>query len=555
MKLNDLYQFLKPFFRSILALGGIAMLAGCGSSGSGGSAVSGYNVAVKMTDASGCDYNNIVVTIDKVAFNNRLNASKDDNDWTTVTLNPPVQIDLLKLQNGNTLNFANLNIPAGTYKSILLSVVSNTTGSSTYNDYVTLIGSPNQKLPLSLPPGFPNKVAINFNKPITISANGTTSNIVIDFDACNSVVTSTDSQGNILYFLKPRLMEVNEDQSGGIVGAITTSSGAATAPQHLVVKAEVKGKDGNYYVVRQTRPNPDGSFKLYPLEYDDDSKGVYDVVVVSDNYGTLSIQDVVIPTHDDVPLSATTSANIGTIQLDTLASPAVTWSTTGTFTGTITPRGADVRIRETVGGRTYQVRRNHSDLQTGVFTFPLSWGATVSAAYSTGTMHFIPENGLTPSGSYTADTPTGDWDNDDQMILNNQPFPFRITDGTTALTVTHDFTLVSVDQFGVPLASLTSSVSGTVTAVNLPANDVEKVFLIALINGKFVAGLDEISLNSQTSQLTYTINHLPVGAIVTVEAYIADLEQNSSETITVLKGSPVTLGNGSNIGPDFTLTE
>jgi hypothetical protein len=551
MKLNDLCQFLKPFLQSILALCGVAILAACGSSGSGNSAVSGYNVAVKITDASGCDYNHVVVTIDKVAFNNRLNASKDDNDWTSVTLNPPVTIDLLQLQNGNTLNLANLNIPPGIYKSFLLSVVPNTPGSSTYNDYVTLINS-TQKLPLSFPPGFPNRVAINFNKEITVSSNGTASNIVIDFDACHSVVTSTDAQGYILYFLKPRLVEVNEDQSGGIVGTITTSSTSVTTPEHLVVKAEVKGKDGNYYVVRQTRPNPDGSFKLYPLEYDDDSKGVYDVVVVSDNYGTLAVQDVIVPTHEDAPLSATISASIGTIQLDAL--PAVTWSTTGTFTGTITPKGNDVRIRETIGGRTYQVRRRHSDLQTGVFTFPLSWGATISAAYSTGNMTFVADS-LTTAGSYTADTPTGDWDNDDQMVLNNQPFHFRITDGTKALTIIHDFTLVPVDYFGVPLSSLTSSVSGTVTAVNLPANDVEKVFLIALINGKFVAGIDEVTLSGLTSRATYTIDHLPEGAVATVEAYIADFEQNSTETITVLKSSPITLGNGSNIGPDFTLTE
>jgi uncharacterized protein DUF4382 len=555
MNFGILNQVFNTFFRFIATLAGVAILAACGSSGSGGIAVSNYNMAVKMTDASGCDYNNIVVTVGQVALNSRLNASKDDLDWTFVTLNPPVTIDLLQLQNGNTLSFASLNIPEGTYKSILLALVPNSTSSGTYNDYVTHLDSPKQQIPLFFPPGFPDKIAINFNKPVTISSDGTISNIVIDFDACNSVVTSTDTLGNILYFLKPKLMEINEDHSGGIVGTIITASSSSTAPQHLVVNAEIKGQDGNYYVVRQTQPHPDGTFKLYPLEYDDDSKGVYDVVVVSDNYGTVAIQDVIVPSHhDDAFLSSTTSADIGTIKFDTVTKPAVTWSTTGTFTGTITPKGADVRIRETVGGRTYQVRRNHSDLQMGTFTFPLSWGQTVSAVYSTGTMTYTADS-LTSAGSYTADTPSGDCDNDDRTVLEDQFFHFQITDGTKALTVTHDFMITPVDFSGVPFSSLSSSVSGTVTAVNLPADDVEKVFLIALINGKFVIGLDEITLTAQTNAMKYTIDHLPVGAVVNVEVFIADFEPNSSETISVQKGSPVTLVNGTNIGPDFTLTE
>ncbi|MFI5303414.1 MAG: DUF4382 domain-containing protein [Nitrospiria bacterium] len=555
MNLGILNQEFNPVFRFIATFTGVAILAGCGSSGSGGTAVSSYNMAVKMTDASGCDYNNIVVTVGQVALNTRLNASKDDLDWTFVTLNPPVTIDLLQLQNGDTLSFANLNIPAGTYKSILLTLVPNSTSSSTYNDYVTLLDSPKQQIPLLFSPGFPNKISINFNKPVTISSDGTISNIVIDFDACHSVVTSTDTLGNILYFLKPKLMEINEDHSGGIVGTIITASSSSTAPQHLVVKAEIKGQDGNYYVVRQTQPHPDGTFKLYPLEYDDDSKGVYDVVVVSDNYGTLAIQDVIVPSHhDDVLLSSTTSADIGTIKFDTLTKPAVSWSTAGTFTGTITPRGADVRIRETVGGRTYQVRRTHSDLQTGIFTFPLSWGQTASEAYSTGTMTFTGDI-LTSAGSYTADTPSGDCDNDDRTVLEDQIFPFQITDGKKALTVIHDFVITPVNSSGVPLASLSSSLSGTVMAVNLPADDIEKVFLIALINGKFVIGLDEITLTVQTTAMKYTIDQLPVGAVVNVEAFIADFEHNSSETISVQDGSPVTLVNGTNIGPDFTFTE
>lgn len=546
MKLNNLHSFFKPFFRFILALGGMAMLAACGSSGSGGPSVSGYNLAVKMTDASGCDYHNIVVTIDKVALNNRLDASKDDHDWTTVTLNPPVTIDLLQLQNGNTLHFADLNLPAGTYKSILLSVVPNIPGSSSYNDYVTLIGSPNQQLPLLSPPGFPNRVAINFNKAITISANGTALNVVIDFDACNSIVTSTDNLGNIVYILKPRLTEVNEDASGGITGTVTTSSDNATTPEHLVVKAEMKGKDGNYYVVRQTRPNPDGSFKLYPLEFDDDSKGVYDVVVVSDNYGTVAIRDVAVPSHEEIPASATTYATVGTIKLDTLFSN--TWSTTGTFTGTIQPRGANIRIRETVGGRTYQVRRHHADLQTGLFTFPLSWGATSYVKFTTGSMIFTADS-VTPAGSYTADIPSRDNDNDDRTPFQDVSFSFRVTDGMNATTVTHNFMLLPSDEFGVIIPS--ASVSGTIKVSSLPLNAAsEEVLILAMINGKMVNGT-EVVVNVANTSVPYTINYLPAGASVILSVIP---EQYGLKTITPSNPPPILLSAVSNIGPDFTIS-
>jgi hypothetical protein len=168
-------------------------------------------------------------------------------------------------------------------------------------------------------------------------AAGQKVDLVLDFDACKSVVT----QGKGKYLLKP-VVKVVPVAAVGISGVVATS----LLGSHVVVSAQQNGT-----IVASTVPNPTtGEFFLSHL-----ATGNYDVVVTADGHAADVIGAVPVASGStvvstaaaplDLPVSATNSI-AGTVTLPANATEAAYVSAKQTFaagpTVTVMYAGADI---------------------------------------------------------------------------------------------------------------------------------------------------------------------------------------------------------------------
>lgn len=288
----------------LMAAAAMLSLAAC----SGGSNPTG-TAAFKLTDAPACgDFTSVVVTITGIQL--------IGNDGTpyTLTLNPPIQQDLLKLTNGATINLGQVTAPAGTYDQLRLLLASNSGGGGTPANYVTT--SSGGTYPLTTPSA--QQSGYKIDGSVTVTANGTV-NVTVDFNACRSIVVAGNSGQ---YILKPVLHEMEDDESGAISGSLPAADAGA------VVMAE----DAEGRIVKTTVADASGNFTLSPLEAT--TSGGYNVVVAPPQpaSGSSTSSPDFAP---DVVLNVPVTAG----QTVTLPSPLPANPSTGekTYAGTVTP--------------------------------------------------------------------------------------------------------------------------------------------------------------------------------------------------------------------------
>jgi hypothetical protein len=327
--------------RSHLLLGGIAVaasLSACGGGG-GGSTPAAAPVAtmgtlsVAMTDAPACGFDAVNVTVAKVRVNKSASAGETDSGWTDITLAAPKKVNLLNLTNGV------LETPSAVQSGI------------------KLVGS------------------------FTVEA-GARSDVVIDFDACKSVV----ARGKTSYALKP-VVKMIPAAINGISGFVAPS---------LLAKGVTVSAQQNGNIVSATTPNATtGEFFLSRLV-----PGSYDVVITANDSAAAVV--------GAVPVASTTS----TTALSTAAAPiALPASTVGTIGGTVTmtppssTEAAYVAAKQSfASGPTVTIRYQGADLATGAYTIAnLPVAAPQYAVYSaTLPLSFAASAGL-GAGSYRVD--------------------------------------------------------------------------------------------------------------------------------------------------------
>jgi hypothetical protein len=356
---------------SLVACGG-----GGGSSGTSNTPVSNSGpgtVSVAMTDAPACGFDAVNVTVNKVRINASASASDTDAGWTDITLNPARKINLLNLTNGVLDTLGQTALPAGHYSQLRLVLDPNTGGAGLANSVVPT-GGVEQSLvtPSAVQSGI--KLTNEFDV-----ASGQQVDLVLDFDACKSIVT----QGKGRYLLKP-VIKVVPTTLAGISGVVDP----ALLNSHVTVSAQQNGT-----IVASTTPNPTtGEFSLTHL-----AAGNYDVVITADN----SAADVIAA----VPVAASGSTSLSTATAPlTLAASGV-----GSIGGTVTlpvnaTEAAYVAAKQTVaGGPTVTIRYAGADLATGAYTIAnLPVAAPQYVAYSaTLPLKFAPATTVTPAvGSY-----------------------------------------------------------------------------------------------------------------------------------------------------------
>lgn len=383
-----------------VALASTALLSACSGGGSTSTPGTG-TFSAALTDAPACGYDHVYVTVASVGVNSQLDGS---GSWTDITLPTPRKIDLLSLSNGALESLGQTPLAAGTYQQLRLVLVPNVNGAATLNNSVVPSGQTSES-PLTTPSAAQSGLKVNTRGPFTVQA-GTLVDVVLDFNACRSIVTTGRGKGASTggasgYLLKPVITATTEVVSGAIDGYVdpadaTTTTAGSTTPG-ATVYAEQNG-----VVVAGAVADANGHFNLSPLEQSS-TAGTYDIVIVNAGKAADVIQSV------PVVAQATTS-------LSTSTSPLVlALSTTGDVSGTVTasatnqPTAASVVATQTINGSLIEtIDLGNSDATTGAYDFTLPVAAPQVAAYSS-TLPLSFTAASTGAGTYrlTAVTDTG----------------------------------------------------------------------------------------------------------------------------------------------------
>jgi hypothetical protein len=357
--------------KTALALAAAAALAtACGGGGGGiggtGSAEPLGTLRVALTDAPAC-YSAVFVTIQKVRVHKNAGAADGDAGWEEIVLNPARRVNLRTLTNGVLEELGQASLPAGKYTQLRLVLAENDNTPPLENSVIPVGGT---ETPLDTPSA--QQSGLKLNVDIDVAADKI-ADIVIDFDACKSVV----ARGNSGQFnLKPviSVTPILSDAGMRVIGYVDPSIAAST---------DVSVQSGGV-PVKATLPDATGKFVLYPVPV-----GSYDLVVSATGHVTAVMTGV------PVVSTAFTTINSASVPI----SPA--GSATRVVTGTLTPATATVRaIQALSGGPTVQAAAGVVD-GSGGFTFTLPIGAPVKTAYAVNpvSLGFIADSAA--AGKYT----------------------------------------------------------------------------------------------------------------------------------------------------------
>lgn len=351
-----------------LSIAGLsAILAGCGGGGGGDSgATSAGTLKVALTDAPACGYRNVNVTVDKVRVHKSESAAENDGGWQDLDVAAGRRrIDLLELTNGVLHDLGQTALPAGRYNQIRLVLASNTQNATSPENSVVLDNQTNE-IALVTPSG--QQSGLKLNAQFEVPAGGA-ADLVLDFDACKSIVRTGGPQPR--YLLKPVIQVIPRDVSGSINGSV---------PANLTNAVVSVQQDGN--VVRSTVVRPDGTFTLSPVP----QNSSYVVVVTAANAPTAAITGV--------PVTVGTSTSLGALPINANTTPQQTIS--GSVSRPQTPATAEGAVRATqsfAAGPTVEVAYSGVDLSsgTGQYSFPLSPVAPLRGAYGTTPISLTPD--------------------------------------------------------------------------------------------------------------------------------------------------------------------
>lgn len=330
--------------------------AGCGGGGGiGGTGSPMGTMRVSLTDAPACGYDEVNVTVQKVRVHRSDSANPDDpTGWSEIVLNPARRIDLLTLTNGALDELGEIELPAGTYEHIRLVLAPNTGATPPANSVV--LSSNQQEIALTTPSGQQSGLKTKLGGVIAVPA-GQVLDVVLDFDACKSVVKRGNSGE---YNLKPVItaIPVLSDAGLRVVGYVDLGlANAATA-----VSVQASGVP-----LKATIPDATGRFVLRPVP-----AGTYDLVVTAPTRSTAVMTGV--PVVSGTPTEVSTPA--------VPIAPAAAASAPVVVPGTVTPASATVRAMQTLtGGPTVEVAYAPVDADLGTFSFALQRAAPGKTAY------------------------------------------------------------------------------------------------------------------------------------------------------------------------------
>ncbi len=302
-----------------------SLLTACGGGGGGGggSGSATGSLSVGLTDSSTSRYLAVYVTIDEVQVNRNNPGGNGNSGWTTIAT-PGETYNLLRLINGLTAVLGGDELVVGTYHQVRLIIGRRAESENNilgvphpYANYVILNDGLDTTEQLKIPSGFQTGVKLVHNFRVL---ENETVELVLDFDACRSVVET----GNSKFLLKPTIKVAETENKNVVFGDVTDS--ASTSPiGGALVSAQVS--DGlSARVERSTLTADDvgheGQYQLLLSPGQD-----YSIVAFSDKkVGPPGSEEMYAPGCDNI-----TVPNSGDTRLDF----GLTKTAFGTISGTV----------------------------------------------------------------------------------------------------------------------------------------------------------------------------------------------------------------------------
>ncbi|MGX9772728.1 DUF4382 domain-containing protein [Janthinobacterium aestuarii] len=333
-----------------------ALLSACGGGGSSSDTNLSGTLGVAITDAPACGFDAVNVTVNKVRVHQSATAGDTDAGWTDITLSPARKINLLNLTNGALENLGQTPLTPGRYTQLRLVLDANA-GSAMANSVVPS-GTVNE---ISLDTPSAVQSGIKLVNQFDVAA-GQRVDLVLDFDACKSVVR----KGNGGFALKP-VVKVVPTVLNGINGFVPP----ALLTQHVMVTAQQNGT-----IVAATAPNATtGEFYLARLV-----PGNYDVVITADNSATAVIAAVPVATATSTTTLSSASAPINLVAAAT--APGIIGGTVALAPVSITEVATVSAKQSFAAGPTVTVKYQGVDIATGGYALTLPTVAPQLAPYS-----------------------------------------------------------------------------------------------------------------------------------------------------------------------------
>lgn len=331
-----------PTLYLVGAMSAAALLSACGGGGGNGQVQAPGTLSVAMTDAPACGYDAVNVTVNKVRVHQSASANENDAGWSDIALNPARKINLLNLTNGALEDLGQTPLVAGHYTQLRL-VLDPNIGAGLANSVVT--SGTSTEISLDTPSAVQSGIKLINQFDV---ASGQRTDLVLDFDACKSIVT----RGNGKFALKP-VVQVIPTVLNGIDGFINP----AMLNEHVTVSAQQNGT-----VVRSTVPNATtGEFFLARLV-----PGNYDVVITADNRASAVIAAVPVASTTSTVMVSSAGAPI---TLQAAATPPGAISGTVTLNPVSATEVAFVAAKQKfAAGPTVTIRYQGADVATGAYT-------------------------------------------------------------------------------------------------------------------------------------------------------------------------------------------
>lgn len=265
-----------------------------GYSGGGTSMSGNGTLYVSLTDAPACGFDAVNITVQKIRVNRSSDANENDDGWIDIPLNPPQKINLLTLTNGALLQLGQVPLTPGHYSQLRLILDANV--STGLANSVVLTGAITE-ISLDTPGAVQSGIKLVDDFDVSV---GQRADIVLDFDACKSIVT----KGNGRFGLKP-VVKVVPSFLNGIDGFVATS----LLGKHVFVSAQQNGE-----IVTATAPNAStGEFFLAHLP-----PGNYDVVLTADNQATAVVSKVPVASSTSITLLSSNLMPLSLVPATTL---------------------------------------------------------------------------------------------------------------------------------------------------------------------------------------------------------------------------------------------
>lgn len=352
------------FFRTLswTGLGLVASgLVACG--GTSDSTPTG-TLRLAMTDAPACGYDHVYVTVNKIRVNQSATADGTElTGWRELSISPQ-RVDLLALNNGVLRELGSLPLPVGTYQQVRLVLADNPANPTPANplaNALVLSGTTNE-IALTTPSGQQSGYKLQARFDVL---SGQVADMVLDFDACRSVVKA-GAFGR--YNLKP-VVSVIRRLTTAIEGYVDPAMAAG-------VVVSTRDPDNN---LRATAPDPTtGKFTLAYLP----ESTHYTVVVAGQNLTTAAVTGVPVSLAADRGVTALNTA-LTPIRLQASDMATVAGRVTNGSNGLLTD--AHVSARQTLStGQVLDVASTGVDTTTAAYSLNLPKAAAVLAPYASG---------------------------------------------------------------------------------------------------------------------------------------------------------------------------